>query len=64
MSNIIECDVSEIYTSHTYDIDIEYMILDKDCPQYVARNLRAISFIYSLDEIRCVIDQNSSSYFF
>ena len=60
VSNIIECDVSEIYTSHTYI----YMILDKDCPQYVARNLRAINFIYSLDEIRCVIDQNSSSYFF
>ena len=40
------------------------MILDKDCPQYVARNLRSSNFIYSLDEIRCVIDQNNSSYFF
>ena len=60
VSNIIECDNSEIYNSHTYI----YMILDKDCPQYVARNLRASNFIYSLDKIRCAIDHKGSNYLF
>ena len=60
VSSIIGCDVSEIYTYHTYI----YTILDKGCPQYVVRNMTASDFIYSLDGIRCVIDQKCSSNFF
>ena len=60
MSSIIGCDVSEMYTYHTYI----YTILDKGCPQYVARNITASDFIYSLDGVRCVTDQKCLSNFF